>query len=131
MKAHLHSVIIIVKDLTASIKFYRLLGLTIPDGLENESHVDCMTDDHHVYVCLVPEATVTLHRKGWTPQTGNTITLQFACENQNAVDVLYTMFINEEYQSSMPPYDTPWGERYAQVLDPDGNTIALFAGLGT
>ena len=30
----------------------------------------------------------------------------------------------------LAPYDAPWGQRYATVLDPDGNLTDLFAPLG-
>jgi hypothetical protein len=29
------------------------------------------------------------------------------------------------------PYDAPWGQRYATVLDPDGNIVDLFAPLAS
>jgi uncharacterized glyoxalase superfamily protein PhnB len=29
------------------------------------------------------------------------------------------------------PFDAFWGQRYATVLDPDGNTVDLFAPLGS
>jgi len=29
----------------------------------------------------------------------------------------------------LPPYDAPWGMRYATVADPDGNWVDLFAPL--
>lgn len=129
MKTHLHSVTIIVRDLAKSIAFYRMLGLDIPDGLENETHVDC-TSAGSMNICLVPETTVQQHRPGWQyPGANGSISLHFKCSTQGDVDVMYTKFMNEEYQSSMLPYNTPWGERYAQVLDPDGNTVALFASL--
>jgi uncharacterized glyoxalase superfamily protein PhnB len=31
------------------------------------------------------------------------------------------------YPGSLSPYDAPWGQRYATVLDPDGNIVDLFA----
>ncbi len=129
MKPNLHTVTIIVRDLSKSIAFYRMLGLEIPDGMENESHVDC-TASGNMNICLVPETTVKQHRPGWQyPGANGAISLHFKCANQGDVDVMYTQFMNEEYTSSMLPSNTPWGERYAQVFDPDGNTIALFASL--
>ena len=130
MKPSLHSVLIIVADIQASIKFYRTLGLDVPDANPDDTHIDCIMEGS-VYICLVPEATAKKHRDGWQGSAGNRLTLQFRCETQNDVDVTYTKLINEEYTSSELPHDTPWGERYAQVLDPDGNVIVLFAGLGT
>jgi len=29
----------------------------------------------------------------------------------------------------LAPYDAPWGQRYATVLDPDGNIVDFFAAL--
>jgi uncharacterized glyoxalase superfamily protein PhnB len=31
--------------------------------------------------------------------------------------------------SHLEPFDAPWGQRYASVLDPDGNRIDLYASL--
>lgn len=31
--------------------------------------------------------------------------------------------------SAMAPFDAPWGQRYAGVLDPDGYQVPLFAPL--
>ncbi len=33
------------------------------------------------------------------------------------------------YKSELTPFDAPWGQRYAVVLDPDGNGVDLFAPL--
>jgi len=35
------------------------------------------------------------------------------------------------HPGSLNPYDAPWGQRYATVLDPDGNMVDLFAPLAT
>src|SRR6266487_2250142 len=31
------------------------------------------------------------------------------------------------HPGSLEPYDAPWGQRYATILDPDGNMVDLFA----
>lgn len=33
------------------------------------------------------------------------------------------------FHSHVAPFDAPWGQRYATVLDPDGNHVDLFAPL--
>lgn len=126
MKSRFSSVVLIVSNLQASVKFYRLMGLHINYEGEDVNHVDCMQEGGCM-VTLVPEVTVKKHRVGWSASVGNRIALQFNCANQNDVDVLYTKMINEGYQNSVQPYATPWGERYAQLLDPDGNTVAIFS----
>lgn len=129
MKPYLHTITILVSDLAKSIAFYRLLGLHVPDCNENETHVDC-TSEGSSCLCLVPYSTVQQHYPQWQHKAANNmITLQFRCHNQGEVDIIYTKLINHEYISTQTPYNTPWGERYAQVFDPDGNTIALFAPL--
>jgi hypothetical protein len=31
------------------------------------------------------------------------------------------------YEGHKPPWDAFWGQRYAVIRDPDGNTVDLFA----
>jgi uncharacterized glyoxalase superfamily protein PhnB len=33
------------------------------------------------------------------------------------------------YEGKKEPYDAFWGQRYANVVDPDGNVVDLFAAL--
>lgn len=126
MKSGFSSVVIIASNLQASIKFYRLMGLDIEYDGQEVDHVDC-TQDGGCMVSLVPESTVTKHRLGWQARTGNRVVLQFKCANQNDVDVIYTRMVNEGYQTFVQPYDAEWGERFAEIYDPDGNTVALFS----
>lgn len=129
MALHLHSVTIVVSNMAKSIAFYRTLGLQIADNMEQEPFVDCMADGT-TYICLVSESTVTTHRPHWVRnEASSSVSLHFKLDKQGDVDVIHTRFMNHNYESSMQPYDAPWGERYAQVLDPDGHTIALFASL--
>ena len=126
MKFGLSAIVVIANDIHESIKFYRLLGLNVPDYKEHDTHVDCIQESGFI-ISLVPEHTVMLHRPNWKGSTGTRVTLQFWCSNQNEVDVTYTRLINEGYRTSELPHDGGWGERYAQVFDPDGNIIALFS----
>ena len=34
------------------------------------------------------------------------------------------------HRSHLAPFDAFWGQRYATLLDPDGNPVDLFAPLG-
>lgn len=130
MKFGLNAIVVIANNIHESVKFYRLLGLKVPDYNEYDTHVDCIQDNGFI-ISLVPEHTVMLHRPKWVGSTGNRVTLQFWCSNQNDVDVTYVKLINEGYNTSEAPHDSGWGERYAQVYDPDGNIVALFSVLDT
>jgi uncharacterized glyoxalase superfamily protein PhnB len=65
-----------------------------------------------------------------TPQ-GHPNALGFLCESPAAVDALYAKVLAAGYGSHRAPWDAFWGQRYAVVLDPDGNWVDLFAPLAT
>ncbi len=65
----------------------------------------------------------------WVEPTGQRISLAFKCENAAEVDALYNDLIQRGYQGHKAPWDAFWGQRYAVVVDPDGNHVDLFAGL--
>jgi uncharacterized glyoxalase superfamily protein PhnB len=53
----------------------------------------------------------------------------FGCESPAAVDELYAALVADGVHSYAEPWDAFWGERCAEVLDPDGNVVDLFAPL--
>jgi uncharacterized glyoxalase superfamily protein PhnB len=55
--------------------------------------------------------------------------LAFLCEDVDAVNAQYDRLVGLGYKSHKAPFDAFWGQRYAQILDPDGNVIDLFAAL--
>ena len=57
------------------------------------------------------------------------MTLAFLCQSPAEVDARYTQIIEAGFKSEKEPWDAFWGQRYASVLDPDGNCVDLFAPL--
>jgi uncharacterized glyoxalase superfamily protein PhnB len=55
--------------------------------------------------------------------------LQFSCNSSKAVDETYKKLLAADYNSFKEPWDAFWGQRFAQVTDPDGNNIRIFATL--
>jgi uncharacterized glyoxalase superfamily protein PhnB len=47
------------------------------------------------------------------------------------VDGLHDELVAAGQTSLRTPFDAFWGQRYATVLDPDGNAVDLFAPLDT
>ena len=45
------------------------------------------------------------------------------------VDAIYKQLVEQGYRSHKEPWDAFWGQRDAQVLDPDSNPVDLFAPL--
>jgi uncharacterized glyoxalase superfamily protein PhnB len=56
--------------------------------------------------------------------------LAFECADAAGVDATFTRVVDAGFQAKREPWDAFWGQRYAQVLDPDGNQVDLFAPLG-
>ncbi|MBO8190946.1 VOC family protein [Streptomyces oryzae] len=122
---------IITSDLAASLAFYRRLGLDIPQGAETLPHVEC-TGPGGVRIAWDTEETIRSFAPDWTPppHRAGRIGLAFLCDSPAEVDKLYGELTDTGYEGPHAPWDADWGQRYAVVLDPDGNEISLFAPQG-
>ena len=65
----------------------------------------------------------------WQKPVGQGMTLAFLCESPADVDTTYANVISAGFAGGKEPWDAFWGQRYAQVIDPDGNSVDLFAPL--
>ena len=119
---------IIVQDMAAALKFYRLLGLDIPTEADNEGHVEYLTPGGFRMAWDTLEVIESFDGKRTAP-TGHRMGLAFLCANPTEVNELYAAVVAAGYHSHKEPWDAFWGQRYAVVVDPDGNLIDLFAGL--
>ena len=129
MAVSLHTVGITVKDLGKSLSFYRTLGLAIPEGQDDEHHVEYTSGDGYS-IGFIPETTMLHTNPNWkAPMGDNRISLQFACKTPAEVDETFKKLIDAGHQSFKEPWDAFWGQRFAQVIDPDGNNIGFFAHL--
>jgi hypothetical protein len=83
----LNAIGIVVSDMASSIRFYRLLGLDVPET-PDEGHVDTFLPNG-VRFMLDTEETVRSFRPEWKRQTGNQLGLAFECESPAQVDEVY------------------------------------------
>lgn len=120
---------IVVKDMAAALRFYRLLGLHIPGGAESEGHVEVIANGYRI--AWDSQATIQSFDPDWKPPQGKTrgMSMAFKCSSPAEVDALYHEVVKTGYSGRKEPWDAFWGQRYAQVADPDGNVIDLFAPL--
>ena len=119
----------VVKELAASLKFYRLLGLDIPEGAEAEDYAQVITPNGY----RISWNTVTMIQglyPDWEEPRGHRMTLAFKCDTPAEVNALHDAVVAGGYASYKAPWDAFWGQRYAVVIDPDGNLVDLFAPLG-
>jgi catechol 2,3-dioxygenase-like lactoylglutathione lyase family enzyme len=119
---------IVVKDMARSVAFYRMLGLEFPGGAENEGHVEAqlpgglryMLDTEDVIASFDAEWTRGEHVHGGA----------FRCESPDEVDRVYKELVAAGGSAHKEPWDAFWGQRYAQVKDPDGTVLDLYAPSG-
>ena len=123
----LNAVGIITSDMGRSIRFYRTLGLDVPET-PDEGHVDTFLPNG-VRFMLDSEVVIRSFRPGWTRETGNQIALAFECASQAEVDDTYARVTAAGFSGEKEPWDAFWGQRYAQLRDPDGVPVDLYASL--
>lgn len=120
---------LVVEDMARSLAFYRQLGLDVPAEADSEGHVEATLpgglrfawDTHAVIRSFDPD---------FTPPTGeHAIGLAFLVDSPAEVDSLYASLTSQGYAGYKEPWDAFWGQRYAVILDPDGNSVDLFARL--
>jgi uncharacterized glyoxalase superfamily protein PhnB len=61
----------------------------------------------------------------WRPGQG-TVGIAFRCESPSDGDRHHDELVAAGHPSHQPPWDAPWGQRYATVHDPDGVGVDLF-----
>lgn len=127
MDVRLDAIGIVVSDLARSVQFYRLLGVGFEDPGDSPHHEATLPNG--LRLMLDTEEMVKQIEPGWKRPDGQAIGLAFLCDGPAGVDSAYKMVADAGFEGKKEPWDAFWGQRYAQVLDPDGNSVDLFAPL--
>ena len=122
----LNAIGIVASDVARSIAFYRLLGVDFPE--EGEGHIEATLPSGTRFM-LDEESVVKSFRPDWTRETGNQLALAFECSSAAEVDELWSRAKDAGFEADKEPWDAFWGQRYAQLRDPDGVPVDLFARL--
>ncbi len=123
----LNAIGIVVSDMAESIRFYRFLGLDVPET-PDEGHVEASLPSG-VRLMLDSEDTVKSFRPDWARAAGNQVGLAFECGSAAEVDETYAGAVEAGFHGEKEPWDAFWGQRYAQLADPDGVPVDLYAAL--
>ena len=117
-----------VRDMGAALRFYRLLDLAIPDGMDGEAFVEVITPNDYRISWNSLEMVKSID-PDWVEPVGQRMSLAFKCGSPAEVDAAYARITAAGYAGRKAPWDAFWGQRYAMVADPDGNNVDLFAPL--
>ena len=120
---------LVAQDLPRTLAFYRQLGLDIPDDADGAPHVEVALGGG-VRLMFDPVETVRSFDPDWQPATGGYgMGMAFECTSPSAVDEVHARMTGLGHRSHREPWDAFWGQRYASLLDPDGNVVDLYAPL--
>jgi catechol 2,3-dioxygenase-like lactoylglutathione lyase family enzyme len=118
---------LVVADMGRSLAFYRRLGLDLPPDADTQPHVEVALPGG-LRLAWDTVETVRSFDPDWAPPPGgNRMGLAFRCDSPQEVDRTYDELTEAGYQGYKKPWDAFWGQRYAVVHDPDGNSVDLFA----
>jgi len=129
IEARLDAVGIVVADMGKALAFYRRLGLPVPDGADDQPHVEVALPGGTRLLFDTEETIASFHPQWRAPSGGGRLGFAFQLPGTEAVDAAYAELTSAGYRGELAPFDAFWGQRYAIVLDPDGTGVDLFAPL--
>jgi uncharacterized glyoxalase superfamily protein PhnB len=133
MALHLNQLDLVVRDMDATLAFYRALGMDIPESAvwrtsTGAHHIDLTMPDGFV-LHFDSAALAKEYNRGWREPTGtgSRTVVTFKVVERADVDRIQATLAALGHRTSQPPFDTFWGARYAIVEDPDGNHVGIMS----
>jgi uncharacterized glyoxalase superfamily protein PhnB len=126
--AALAAIGIVTANIPESCRFYRELGLDVPEPAGGEDHFDFELPNG-LRLMWDTEALIRKLDPEWQRPEGQATTPAFECADAADVDATYRRLLEAGFTGKTEPFDAFWGQRYAHVVDPDGNVVDLFAPL--
>jgi uncharacterized glyoxalase superfamily protein PhnB len=122
---------VIVSDLHRSIEFYSRLGLEFPADPDpmGHGHVEAPLPGGLRFTLDAEESIMSFDPEWSPPSDGHRVAIAFRCDSAADVDRLHDELVGAGSESYKEPWNAFWGQRYAQLKDPDGNVVDLFAPL--
>ena len=120
---------IVTKDMKESVRFYRLLGVDVTDPVDD--HLDATLPSGVRLMWDALDLIKQLEPDWEEPRGHRRIGLAFECSSPGDVDATHARVVKAGFRSKKGPWDAFWGQRYAEVIDPDDNVVDLFAELPT
>lgn len=123
----LDQVNLVTGDLPASVRFYRMLGVEIPDTRPgwNEHHRTAEFGADEVVDFDIDSTGFTAHWGSEAIASGPLLSFRF--ETREAVDRRYAELTGAGYRGLREPYDAFFGSRFAVVEDPGGVAVGLMS----
>src|SRR5258705_3571667 len=120
----LNAIGIVVSDMAKSIRFYRVLGVDVPETPE-EGHVD-VSLPNGVRLMLDKEEVITSFLPEWTRATGNQMSIAFECESAAEVDEVYARVVAAGVHREKEAWGAVLGSPDAEPQGTDWVGVVLF-----
>ena len=102
----------------------------MPEPPDDEDHFEAELPNGLRLMFDTEELIKQLDPEWRRPEGAPRSTLAFKCDDAADVDETYRpAHRSRASPGQTEPYDAFWGQRYANVVDPDGNVVDLFAPL--
>jgi catechol 2,3-dioxygenase-like lactoylglutathione lyase family enzyme len=121
---------VLVRDMDATIAFYRLLGLDVPDAFEwppgsGARHTEVPMPGGH-YLAFDNYEMARIWNSHFDAERGEgNVVIGLLVDSRDDVDRIYRGAHEAGHRGGQPPHDAFWGSRYAILIDPDGNEVGL------
>ena len=109
-------------DRRASIAFYEALGFAVDEDKHGGGR-SCVNAPNQHFDIDDAEAVPSWNEGSRGPG----VSIGFEVDTREGVDEVVSRLAAMGCAVQQPPYDAPWGRRYAVVEDPDGNPIGLMS----
>ena len=110
-----------VRDMAATVAFYRAIGLTV----DEHDELSRATSAGSAELVFGSYELTLRYDPAFVPSTGSAVALQIALASREAVDNMHARLIAAGYATNLAPFDAFWGARYAEVRDPDGVVVGF------
>ena len=112
-------------DLARSAAFYELLGFSFPPIEDDAMHLEAPGPVR----LMIDTAAMLEELNGEAPRPGTASGFALLAGSPAEVDDAVERVTGARHTVVHPPFDAPWGQRYATVADPDGYRVDLFCPL--
>lgn len=134
-KAVFNQVNIVSSDPDATLAFYMLLGIDLPDEavFKGDSGIFHISGPDKSGVESDFDIDSVQFAKSWNTgwkgrdDLAGKVVVGFKVASRDQVDKIYTELIDASHPSLQPPFDAFWGARYAIVEDPDGIAVGIMS----
>ena len=116
---------VVSSDLHRSVEFYRLVGIPLPEPESDHVEVAMENGMRFALDSLVLIKSISHYEE----PVGHRMGIGVNAGSAEGVNETYQQIVAAGFEGMTEPFDAFWGQRYAQVKDPDGNPVDIYAWL--